>query len=107
MSAVDVVAAFTPTAEQVAAMFWELDSEQQADFFAALERTAGLQLCFQMAFVIDVIRKRSEAGDREAMQGLQTMLAHANAYSEAATDYRVWGAQRELGRMADAAKVPA
>lgn len=103
MSGVDVLATFTPTAEQVAAMFWELDAEQQADFFAALERKAGFRLCVQMAAVVDAIRKRSEAGNLDAMNGFQTMLAHAQGYHESATEFRVWEAQRELARMAEAA----
>lgn len=104
MSAVDVLATFSPTAEQVAAMFWEMNSEQQADFFAALDRTAGVNLCFQMAAVVDEIRRRTERGDHDAQNGFQTMLAHAQGYAESATDYRAWEAQREIARMADSAR---
>lgn len=92
------------SAEQVAAAFWELGSDEQADFFAELERMAGIRLCFQMAAVVDEIRKRSERGDRDAQNGFQTMLAHAQGYAEAATDYRTWEAQREIARMTEAAR---
>lgn len=101
----DVLAAFTPTGENVASMFWGLDAEQQADFFAALERDAGLSLCIQMAAVVNAIRKRSEAGNWDAMNGFQTMLSHAQGYHESATEYRVWEAQHELARMAESARV--
>ena len=102
---VDVVATFTPTPTSVAGMFWAMTSEQQADFFAALDRIAGSALCFQMAAVVDDIRRRSERGDHAAQNGFQTMLAHAQAYAESATEYRAWEAKREIARMAQGARV--
>lgn len=100
---VEAVVELDLSAEQVAAAFWELCSNEQADFFAALERMAGIRLCVQMAGVVNEIRKRSERGDRDAQNGFQTMLAHAQGYAESATDYRVWEAQREIARMTEAA----
>jgi hypothetical protein len=93
---------FTP--ELVAAMFWEMDCVQQADFFAALERNAGVNLCFQMAAVVREIQERNDRGDFEAHKGFQTMLSHAANFAEGATDYRVWAAQRRIACMAGAAK---
>lgn len=88
------------TPEQVAGLFWDMDAAQQADFFAALEAMAGIKLCFQMAAVVREIKDRSERGDRTAQNGFQTMLAHAQAYAEEATDYRVLAAQRHIAGIA-------
>lgn len=96
---IDVLASVEATPEIVARLFWELDAEQQASFFSELDRIAGVKLCMQMAGAVDAIRKRSEAGDFSAMNGFQTMLAHAQGYAEAATDYRVWQAKREIARI--------
>ena len=89
------------TAEQLAQGFWSLDSEKMADFFAALERIASWRLCFQMANVVCVIADRAGAPeyDHDAQNGFQTMLSHAQAYVETATDYRISNAKRELTRM--------
>lgn len=95
-----VAASYTPTPEALAAAFWEMDDEQHADFFAALERIAGIQLCFQMAFVVNTISKRAAQGDHAAQHGFQTMLAHAQAYCESATDRRVWEAKSFIRDMA-------
>lgn len=80
---------------QLADLFWNMDAEQQADFFAALDKTAGIQLCFQMAFVVAEIRLRSDRGDYSAMNGFRTMLAHAEAYAETAIEMRCNDAKRE------------
>lgn len=97
---VDVLAHVNATPELVAELFWNLSDSDQAEFFAALDRLAGLKLCFQMASVIDVIRRRAERGDRGPMNGLRTMLSHADAYAESATDYRAWDALREVRALA-------
>jgi hypothetical protein len=86
---IDVMANVEVTPEFVANLFWGLDSGQQADFFAELERIAGISLCFQMAWVVNEIAERSERGDRKAQQGFQTMLSHAQGYAEGATQWRV------------------
>jgi hypothetical protein len=92
------------TPAQVAGLFWEMDAEQQADFFAALEAMAGIKLCVQMAAVVREIKDRSERGDHSAQNGFQTMLAHAQAYVEEATDYRVWAAERHIAGMVQEAR---
>jgi hypothetical protein len=92
------------TAVMLAHAFWEMDAAQQADFFAELDRIAGVQLCFQMAGVVREIKERVDGGDHHAQNGFQTMLAHAQAYGEGATDYRVWSAHGMIDRMAEEAK---
>ena len=107
MMAIDGV--FTKTKVEVtpqllAELFWAMDCEQQADFFAALDRMAGLNLCFQMAYVVSEIQKRSDHGDHDAQNGFQTMLSHAKDYVESATDYRVWEAKRQIREMSTNAR---
>ena len=102
---VTATAALTP--EQVADAFWRMDSAQQADFFAALERMAGYRLCLQMGFVVNEIADRSERGDHEAQQGFQTMLAHAADYAEEAAMHRAAKARIALAGMARDARQPA
>lgn len=101
---IEALANVEVTPQIVAALFWEMDTEQQADFFAELERIAGIKLCLQMAGVVRTIQERVDAGDHTAQQGFQTMLAHAQAYGESATDYRTWNAKHEIDRMAEKAK---
>lgn len=98
MTAVTVETSVMLDPQQLAALFWELDAEQHAEFFAALDDLAGLRLCYQMAAVVQEIQKRSDAGDYRAMNGFRTMLAHAQDYHEAATDGRVWDAKRAIDR---------
>ncbi len=100
MSAIEVMAIADVGPTELAAMFWEMDAEQQADFFAALERMAGIRLCFEMAAVVREIQERGDRGDHDAMNGFRTMLSHADAYHESALDYRVWGAQRAIAEAA-------
>jgi hypothetical protein len=101
---VDVVATFQPTGEQLAAAFWNMDAYQQADFFAELERLAGVKLCFQMVGVSQVIAERAETGDWTALNGFQTMLAHAEDYVRSAAEHRAFSARHEIKRMADDAR---
>lgn len=101
---IDVTGYAEITPELVATMFWELDCLQQADFFAAMERMAGVSLCFQMAAVVREIQERNDRGDYAAQKGFQTMLSHAANFAEGATDYRIWAAQRRIAVMADTAK---
>lgn len=87
------------TPKLLAALFWEMDACRQADFFAALERLAGVKLCFQMAAVVREIQERADRADHTAQQGFQAMLMRSQAYGESATDYRVWVAKREVDAM--------
>ncbi|WP_293705988.1 hypothetical protein [Stenotrophomonas sp. UBA7606] len=99
MSAIDVMTSVSVSPDQMAEMFWEMNSEQQADFFAKLDEIAGYKLCLQMASVVREIQERGDRGDHAAMNGFRTMLAHSQAYHEEAMDYRVWGAQSAIARM--------
>ena len=103
MSAIDVMTSVSIGPAELAEMFWEMNSEQQADFFAKLDEIAGIQLCFQMASVVREIQERGDRGDHAAMNGFRTMLAHSQAYHEEAMDYRVWDAQRAIARMGEQA----
>lgn len=96
MQTVDVTTQVFVGPSQLAALFWNLDAEQQAEFFATLDDLAGLKLCYQMAAVVKEIQRRSDAGDHRAMNGFRTMLAHAQDYHEAALDWRVWDAKRAI-----------
>lgn len=103
MNQIDVMTSVSIGPAELAEMFWEMDSEQKADFFAKLDQIAGYKLCFQMAAVVREIQERGDRGDHSAMNGFRTMLAHAQAYHESAMDYRVWGAQRAIEKMVEAA----
>jgi len=76
--------------------FWAMDSAQQTEFFAHLERIAGVDLCFQMAYVVDEIVSRADKGDRDAQNGFQTMLAHAQDYVQRATMIRTGAARMAI-----------
>lgn len=102
MSQIDVMTSVSIGPVELAEMFWEMDAEQQADFFAKLDQIAGYKLCLQMAGVVREIQERGDRGDHAAMNGFRTMLAHAQAYHEEAMDYRVWGAQRAIAKMVEA-----
>lgn len=87
---------------QVAEAFWGLDSDEQVEFFAALDRMAGIHLCFQMSAVVNAI---AESGNSDAQNGFQTMLAHASNYRDEANHWRAFKARLEIDRMAEAAKI--
>lgn len=102
MNSIDVTAQVNLDPAQLAALFWNLDAEQHAEFFAVLDELAGLKLCYQMAAVVQEIQRRSDAGDHRAMNGFRTMLAHAQEYHEAALDWRVWDAKRAIEKVVSA-----
>ena len=104
MSGIDVLANIKLSPEQVASAFWKLDSVEQADFFAALERMAGYRLCLQMAAVVHELTERSERGEFDALIGYRTMFDHAEDYPEAAASWRAARAKSDIRRMAEAAK---
>lgn len=89
---------------QIADAFWNMNSDEQADFFAELAGIAGWRLCVQMAHVVYTISERAQRGDYTAQHGLRTMLAHAQDYHESVADMGQWDAQRMLRGMADSAK---
>lgn len=87
----------------LAHLFWGMSSDEQADFFAALEGIAGYKLCIQMAAVVHEISERADKGDFEAMNGFQTMLSHAQEYHDASTGWRVAKTKWELQDIRDRA----
>lgn len=89
---------------QLADAFWNMNSDEQADFFAELADIADWRLCVQMAHVVYTISERAKRGDHTALQGFQTMLAHSQGYHESVADMSLWDAQRMLRGMADSAK---
>ena len=95
---------FEVSAADIARAFWDMDSEEGAEFFAELNRIAGVKLCMQMAFVTEEIMNRGDAGDHDAQDGFQTMLSHAVDYCNDSTERRAWHAQREILAMTGAAK---
>ena len=80
----------------LATLFWNMDSSEQADFFAALERIAGVKLCMQMAHVVDDIMKRADHGERDAQNGFQTMLSHAQEYVTTGIERRHYRARHAI-----------
>ena len=99
---VDMNIALTP--EQVAAAFWNLGSDGQAQFFASLDRQAGIMLCFQMAGVVREIAKLETDDHSHALNGFRTMFAHAIAYFDDAIDIRAQDAYGEIAGMVRDAK---
>lgn len=91
------------TPAQIAEAFWNLDSSQQCEFFAALHRTAGVQLCFQMAGVVYDMRALADAGKYDAISGFRTMLDHAQELYETMTDIRCNEARMAISKMVDLA----
>lgn len=96
---IDVMANVEVTPELVASLFWSLDSSQQADFFAELERIAGVSLCTQMAWVVNEIAERTERSDYNALNGFQTMLSHAQNFADGATSWRTARAKADVRRL--------
>lgn len=90
------------TPEVIAGLFWDMASDEQADFFAALHRTAGLQLCFQMASVVSELVERADRGDHDGADGFRTMFNHAEDYPEAAADWRAMRARQAIDKVARA-----
>jgi hypothetical protein len=99
-----VIGGASVTPMMVAELFWEMNSEEQADFFAYLERIAGYKLCIQMAAAADEMRLRSERGDHDAQNGFQTMLAHAQEYVRDGIESRCWREKYAIQDMVAAAQ---
>lgn len=104
MSTITVDASVTLGPAQLAEAYWEMDAEQQADFFAHQGYIAGLDLCFQTAAVAAELYKRDATDDRHASRGFNLMLAHSQSYLEGLIDTQAWSAQRDFAQLADRAK---
>jgi hypothetical protein len=99
-----VIGGATVTPRLVAELFWEMNSEEQADFYAKLYEISDGMLCQQTAYLVSEIRKRAMRGDTAAREGFQTMLAHSTHYVEDAIDSMVWNAKYDIEDMVRAAK---
>lgn len=58
--------AITPTPDELAEVFWGMNSGQQAEFFNHLQEISGYMLCFQLQAVTD--EPGLDANGRRAMQ---------------------------------------
>jgi hypothetical protein len=90
-----VMAEMKLTPEQIAEAWWDMDSEQQAAFYAHLRRIAGFRLCMQAACIT---RHIVETDNADARDGWQTLHGHASEYIQAAIDIRAGNALRDIRR---------
>ena len=98
---IDALARVELSPEMLAEAFWNMDADQQVQFFASLDRAAGHKLCFQMAWVIRAI---AEDGNTEAMNAFRTMFYHAQDYHDSAIELRASNAKRAIAAIAKATK---
>ena len=89
------------TPEQVAEAWWNLGSDQQAEFYAHLNRISKGVLCLQTAYIVSEI---VETGNSDARDAFCTIHNHSVEYLETATDIRSQAAIRGIKKMADAAR---
>ena len=88
----------------IAYWFWEMNSEEQADFFGKLHQISDGMLCQQTAYLVAEIRRRASRGDGAPLDGFQRMFAHSAEYVEDGIESRVWDAKHELQRLVTKAK---
>ena len=89
------------TPEQVAHAWWNLASDEQAEFYAHLNRIAGYKLCMQTAWIVDAIVNTE---DHEAQSAFGTIHAHAAEFLMTAVDIRTSSALRGIEIMASEAR---
>jgi hypothetical protein len=104
MSAVTVTHEIHLTPEELATAFWNMGSDEQADFYAALRRIAGHKLCMQTAWIVRELRDRADRGDTDAREGFLTLHGHAENYVKDGIEDRADTANRELARMGERAR---
>ncbi len=85
----------SPTPQQLAEAWWDMDTEQQAAFYAHLRRIAGFRLCMQAACIT---RHIVETDNADARDGWQTLHGHASEYIQTAIDIRAGNALRDIRR---------
>lgn len=88
----------------IAHWFWEMNSEEQADFFAKLHEISDGMLCQQAAYLTAEIRRRADRGDGAPLEGFRRMFAHSAEYVEDGIEFCVWDAKHELHRLVTKAK---
>lgn len=86
-SKVTVTAEFTLTPEQVAESFWELGSEQQAQFFFHLWKISGGMLGMQAIYMRESCEKHESVG---ALWAFQEMAAHAYKFGFVDQKFDQW-----------------
>ena len=95
-----VIGGVQVTPELVASLFWHMGSDEQADFFAALYREAGVKLAFQLAWVTKEVGERALRGEYDAMHGLREFSDEAAYYPTAVLTHRVTDARLALAELA-------
>ena len=93
--------------QQIAQAFWNLGSDEMADFFAELGAIPQHKLCLQMAYTVDEMAHRAADGDWEAQNAFQTMLAHSQSYFEEVIEFRGYEAKQGLARFVAGVKAGA
>lgn len=101
---IETVGGVAATPELLAHLFWEMDTDEQVRFFAALDDVAGHVLCMQMAHLVNAITESTDKRDCRAMNAFRTMFCHAEEYAKTATDWRAFLAKNEINRTVRAAK---
>lgn len=101
---IETVGGVAVTPELMARLFWGMSSDEQVQFFAALDDVAGHMLCMQMAHLVNAITDSSDKRDHRAMNAFRTMFWHAEQYAETATDWRAFMAGLAIDEAARTAK---
>lgn len=83
---VSVTADIDVTPQQLAQLFWNMDSDDQANFYAELHRVSEGKLCIQTAYLVSEIARRQACGDDAACIGFRTLHSHAEPYLEVYVD---------------------
>lgn len=89
------------TPEQTAELWWNLGSDEQAQFYAHLHRISKGYLCLQTAYMV---RHMIENDNRDARDAFCTIHNHSTEYVETSVDMRCHAAIRGIAKMADAAR---
>jgi hypothetical protein len=89
------------TPEQIAKAWWNLASDEQVEFYAALDREAGHVLCLQTAYLVGEL---IESSNQAAVNAFRTMHHHAIEYDTTNADFMAVIAKRGIKEMADKAR---
>lgn len=89
------------TPAQLAEAWWNLCSDEQAEFYAHLHRISRGVLCLQTAYMVGHM---IETENRDAQDAFCTIHNHSIEYLESAVELRSNNAIRGIAGMADAAR---
>lgn len=95
----NVIVKLTPA--QIAEAWWNLASDEQVEFYAALDKVAGHVLCLQTAYLVGELIER---GNQAAINAFRTMHYHAIEYDTTNVDFMAVIAKRGIREMSDAAR---